>query len=67
MVSDTVEVNGHALAVSEKMFVHNNSKHGRKLKRSILGDGKFCKFINFDLCGHSTELNINELEIVIPE
>ena len=25
---------GHALALSENMFVHNNSKHGRKIKRA---------------------------------
>ena len=25
---------GHAVVASENMFVHNNSKHGRKVKRS---------------------------------
>ena len=29
----------HALALSENMFVHNNSKHGRKIKRSDVVGG----------------------------
>ena len=29
----------HALALSENMFVHNNSKHGRKVKRSDVVGG----------------------------
>ncbi|CAN0025485.1 unnamed protein product [Bubo scandiacus] len=30
VVSTTVNVDGHVLAVSDNMFVHNNSKHGRR-------------------------------------
>ncbi|CAB1353022.1 unnamed protein product, partial [Coregonus sp. 'balchen'] len=30
VVSTTVSVDGHVLAVSDNMFVHNNSKHGRR-------------------------------------
>jgi len=33
VVSTTVHVDGHVLAVSENMFVHNNSKHGRRARR----------------------------------
>ncbi|XP_062492595.1 transcription factor COE4-like isoform X1 [Pezoporus occidentalis] len=33
VVSTTVNVDGHVLAVSENMFVHNNSKHGRRARR----------------------------------
>ncbi|KAI4786783.1 hypothetical protein KUCAC02_036901, partial [Chaenocephalus aceratus] len=28
-----VNVDGHVLAVSDNMFVHNNSKHGRRARR----------------------------------
>uniref|UniRef100_A0A674E3X4 EBF transcription factor 2 n=1 Tax=Salmo trutta TaxID=8032 RepID=A0A674E3X4_SALTR len=30
VLSSTVSVDGHVLAVSDNMFVHNNSKHGRR-------------------------------------
>ncbi|EPY79202.1 Transcription factor COE4 isoform 3-like protein [Camelus ferus] len=33
VVSTTVSVDGHVLAVSDNMFVHNNSKHGRRARR----------------------------------
>ncbi|XP_058477701.1 transcription factor COE3a isoform X3 [Solea solea] len=33
VVSTTVNVDGHILAVSDNMFVHNNSKHGRRARR----------------------------------
>ncbi|KAM7021303.1 transcription factor COE4-like [Passerculus sandwichensis] len=33
VVSTTVHVDGHVLAVSDNMFVHNNSKHGRRTRR----------------------------------
>lgn len=33
VLSTTVNVDGHVLAVSDNMFVHNNSKHGRRAKR----------------------------------
>lgn len=32
-MSTTVSVEGHVLAVSDNMFVHNNSKHGRRARR----------------------------------
>uniref|UniRef100_A0A3Q2XGB5 Transcription factor COE3-like n=1 Tax=Hippocampus comes TaxID=109280 RepID=A0A3Q2XGB5_HIPCM len=33
VVSTTLTVDGHVLAVSDNMFVHNNSKHGRRARR----------------------------------
>uniref|UniRef100_A0A6Q2WZI4 EBF transcription factor 1 n=1 Tax=Esox lucius TaxID=8010 RepID=A0A6Q2WZI4_ESOLU len=33
VMSTTVSVDGHVLAVSDNMFVHNNSKHGRRARR----------------------------------
>uniref|UniRef100_A0A3B4UZR1 EBF transcription factor 2 n=1 Tax=Seriola dumerili TaxID=41447 RepID=A0A3B4UZR1_SERDU len=33
VLSSTVCVDGHVLAVSDNMFVHNNSKHGRRARR----------------------------------
>ncbi|KAM9328939.1 transcription factor COE3-like [Gastrophryne carolinensis] len=33
VISTTVSVDGHVLAVSDNMFVHNNSKHGRRARR----------------------------------
>lgn len=32
-ISSTPNVNGPLLAVSDNMFVHNNSKHGRRTRR----------------------------------
>ncbi|XP_061558652.1 transcription factor COE1-like isoform X2 [Phycodurus eques] len=32
-LSTTVSVEGHVLAVSDDVFVHNNSKHGRRVRR----------------------------------
>uniref|UniRef100_A0A8C2WRV2 EBF transcription factor 1 n=1 Tax=Cyclopterus lumpus TaxID=8103 RepID=A0A8C2WRV2_CYCLU len=32
VVSTTVSVEGHVLSVSDNMFVHNNSKHGRRAR-----------------------------------
>lgn len=39
MVSTTVNVDGHVLAVSDNMFVHNNSKHGRRARRLDPSEG----------------------------
>lgn len=33
MISTQVTVDGPLLAISDNMFVHNNSKHGRRAKR----------------------------------
>ena len=34
VISQQISVEGHLLAVSDNMFVHNNSKHGRRTRRS---------------------------------
>ena len=54
-MSTTVNVDGHVLAVSDNMFVHNNSKHGRRARRldpsegtpSYLGHGRHIIFIGW--------------------
>jgi early B-cell factor len=33
VISTTLSVEGHLLAISDNMFVHNNSKHGRRTRR----------------------------------
>lgn len=35
-----MNVDGHVLAVSDNMFVHNNSKHGRRARRLDPSEGK---------------------------
>lgn len=40
-MSTTVNVDGHVLAVSDNMFVHNNSKHGRRARRLDPSEGMF--------------------------
>lgn len=39
-MSTTVSVDGHVLAVSDNMFVHNNSKHGRRARRLDPSEGQ---------------------------
>ena len=39
VIGPTVDVSGPLLAVSDNMFVHNNSKHGRRAKRMDPTDG----------------------------
>uniref|UniRef100_A0A8C5HD04 Transcription factor COE1 n=1 Tax=Gouania willdenowi TaxID=441366 RepID=A0A8C5HD04_GOUWI len=39
VVSTTINVDGHVLAVSDNMFVHNNSKHGRRARRLDPSEG----------------------------
>ncbi|KAK6639104.1 hypothetical protein RUM43_007374 [Polyplax serrata] len=45
VIATQVNVEGPLLAVSDNMFVHNNSKHGRRAKRLDPSDGSygFCK------------------------
>lgn len=40
VLSTTVNVDGHVLAVSDNMFVHNNSKHGRRARRLDPSEGR---------------------------
>lgn len=41
MISTQVTVEGPLLAVSDNMFVHNNSKHGRRAKRLDPSEGEY--------------------------
>ncbi|KAF2354014.1 Transcription factor COE helix-loop-helix domain [Trinorchestia longiramus] len=41
VISTQVDVTGPLLAVSDNMFVHNNSKHGRRAKRIDAADSMF--------------------------
>ncbi|NXN08606.1 COE2 factor, partial [Indicator maculatus] len=41
VLSTTVNVDGHVLAVSDNMFVHNNSKHGRRARRLDPSEGRY--------------------------
>lgn len=43
VISTTVNVDGPLLAVSDNMFVHNNSKHGRRAKRLDPSEGTWFK------------------------
>lgn len=43
-VSGTICVDGPLLAISDNMFVHNNSKHGRKARRLDPTEGGMCLF-----------------------
>ena len=40
VISTQVNVDGPLLAISDNMFVHNNSKHGRRAKRLDPSEGK---------------------------
>uniref|UniRef100_A0A8C1BH39 Transcription factor COE1 n=1 Tax=Cyprinus carpio carpio TaxID=630221 RepID=A0A8C1BH39_CYPCA len=44
VVSTTVNVDGHVLAVSDNMFVHNNSKHGRRARRLDPSEEYPCRY-----------------------
>ncbi|XP_070540208.1 transcription factor COE3-like isoform X14 [Ptychodera flava] len=39
VIATTPNVDGHVLAVSDNMFVHNNSKHGRRARRLDPSEG----------------------------
>jgi early B-cell factor len=39
VITQQISVEGHLLAISDNMFVHNNSKHGRRTKRMDQLDG----------------------------
>lgn len=46
VISQNPSVEGSLLAISDNMFVHNNSKHGRRAKRLDPTEGKYynCKY-----------------------
>ena len=57
VVTPIASVEGNLLAVSDNMFVHNNSKHGRRSKRLDPTDGmliNFCVFDNYDIDSYET-------------
>lgn len=41
VISTQVAVDGPLLAISDNMFVHNNSKHGRRAKRLDPTEGSY--------------------------
>lgn len=43
VISTQVAVDGPLLAISDNMFVHNNSKHGRRAKRLDPTEGNYVK------------------------
>lgn len=50
MIAAQVSVEGPLLAVSDNMFVHNNSKHGRRAKRLDPTEGKMSFPEDFAVC-----------------
>uniref|UniRef100_A0A8K9X7X1 Transcription factor COE4 n=1 Tax=Oncorhynchus mykiss TaxID=8022 RepID=A0A8K9X7X1_ONCMY len=50
VVSTTVSVDGHVLAVSDNMFVHNNSKHGRRARRLDPSEGPNPEYLSAAPC-----------------
>ena len=44
VISQQVDVAGPLLAISDNMFVHNNSKHGRRAKRIDPTEGMFGEY-----------------------
>lgn len=74
VVSTTVSVDGHVLAVSDNMFVHNNSKHGRRARRldpsegtpSYLEHGEYiCVFLigNILISGNQGPHSLSKLQL----
>ena len=63
VISPTPSVEGSLLAISDNMFVHNNSKHGRRAKRLDPTEGKYynCKYFGFSLCFGGSQ-NIDTLD-----
>lgn len=41
VIATQVSVDGPLLAISDNMFVHNNSKHGRRAKRLEPSEGSY--------------------------
>ena len=54
-------MDGHVLAVSDNMFVHNNSKHGRRTRRMDPTEGE-CGALQ--LTTHGKCLSPNDAAIV---
>lgn len=61
VISTQVTVEGPLLAVSDNMFVHNNSKHGRRAKRLDPNDGKKKNTVQYILFNFHLESNFNDI------
>ncbi|XP_067160720.1 transcription factor COE1 isoform X8 [Apteryx mantelli] len=65
VVSTTVNVDGHVLAVSDNMFVHNNSKHGRRARRLDPSEGT-PSYLEHALNEPTIDYGFQRLQKVIP-
>ncbi|TTE96763.1 Transcription factor COE1 [Bagarius yarrelli] len=65
VVSTTVSVEGHVLAVSDNMFVHNNSKHGRRARRLDPSEGT-PSYLEHALNEPTIDYGFQRLQKVIP-
>lgn len=54
VIATQVSVEGPLMAISDQMFVHNNSKHGRRAKRLDTSDGTSPLSISHPLAPDST-------------
>lgn len=52
VIATQVSVEGPLLAISDNMFVHNNSKHGRRVKRLDTTEGMGNKSSALLMTGH---------------
>ncbi|XP_073740803.1 transcription factor COE3 isoform X13 [Callorhinus ursinus] len=66
VVSTTVNVDGHVLAVSDNMFVHNNSKHGRRARRLDPSEGTAPSYLENALNEPTIDYGFQRLQKVIP-
>ncbi len=63
VLSTTISLEAPLLAVSENMFVHNNSKHGRRTRRldpidggASVSDSDMGQFFLVSFCGFSEDI-----------
>lgn len=59
VLSSTVSVDGHVLAVSDNMFVHNNSKHGRRARRLEPGESVENTMEYGETLTHQNKMNVS--------
>ncbi|OXB59338.1 hypothetical protein ASZ78_011683, partial [Callipepla squamata] len=67
VVSTTVNVDGHVLAVSDNMFVHNNSKHGRRARRLDPSEGtapSYLENVQYDVVRELEYLHVKSVRYV---
>ncbi|KAK7078683.1 hypothetical protein SK128_008350 [Halocaridina rubra] len=68
VISQQVDVSGPLLAVSDNMFVHNNSKHGRRAKRldpteGMFGEYYYCEYSEKEEAFHFLKVSCLRSEI----